>query len=352
MWSRRSFLASTAAVAACGAGGASGPPVAVPGDPEAWRSQPRSLGADFQRGMNLAHLHRRGWGYGSERAAAQVARLATNGVTHLALNPFAYTRSLSSPTIAWGSDASLTDADLRAQVDQAHAAGMKVLMKPHLWSWAFTAGSGNGDIRLDPAGWTTWFTRYTEYATHYARHAQACGCAALCVGLEYTSATRENPGAWAEVARACRVDFKGPLIYAANWYEEWEIFQDWDAFDLIGIDAYFPLAGTTVEELTAAWRAHFDAIERVARGRPVVFPEAGYRAVKGTTEKPWDPESDAPDLDLQARAYEALFRAGAERPWFKGVYWWKWFTDLPGERDPFVPADKPAEAVMKAWFTA
>lgn len=351
MWSRRAFLTSSAALAACGTGAARDTrpaPAAAP----TWSPSPRPLGADFHRGVNLAHLHRRGWGYGSERAAAQVARLAQNGVTHLALNPFATTRSLSSPTIEWGGDGSLTDADLEAQVAQAHAAGMQVLMKPHLWSWAFMGGSGNGDIQLDPAGWKQWFERYTDYVTHYAGHAQRCGCAALCVGLEYTSASRENPGAWAEVARACRSVFKGPLVYAANWYQEWELFQDWDAFDLMGIDAYFPLTGSTVEELTAAWRGHFSAIEKVARGKPVVFPEAGYRAVVGTTEKPWAPDSDTPDLDLQARAYEALFRAGAERPWFKGVYWWKWFTDLPGEDDPFVPADKPAEAVMKAWFTA
>lgn len=40
------------------------------------------------------------------------------------------------------------------------------------------------------------------------------------------------------------------------------------------------------------------------------------------------------------------------RAWFKGVYWWKWFTDLPGEGDPFVPADLPAEAVLKGWYTS
>lgn len=351
MWSRRSFLTSTAALAACGTGAARGTSAPSEASPQ-WTPRPAALGADFHRGMNFAHLHRRGWGYGSDRAAVQVARLKANGVTHLALNPFAYTRSLSSPDIEWGGDGSLTDADLRAQIQQAHAAGMAVLMKPHLWSWAFMAGSGNGDIKLDAAGWKIWFERYTEYAVHYARHGEESGCAALCVGLEYTSATRENPGAWAEVAKACRAVFKGPLVYAANWYEEWEIFSDWDAYDYLGIDAYFPLGGTTVEELTASWRTHFDAIARVARGRPVLFPEAGYRAVKGTTEKPWEPDSNVPDVDLQARAYEALFRAGAERPWFKGVYWWKWFTDLPGENDAFVPADLPAERVLKAWYTA
>jgi hypothetical protein len=302
--------------------------------------------------MNFAHLHHRGLGYGSERARVQVERLRGIGVTHLALNPFAYTRSLTSPDIEWGGDGSLTDADLAAQVTQARAAGMSVMMKPHLWSWAFHSGSGNMDITLDASGWTRWFARYTEYAVHYAALAASTGCASFCVGLEYTSATRDNPGAWAAVARACRAVYDGPLVYAANWYQEWEVFADWDAFDFVGVDGYFPLAGSTVEDLVQSWQVHLDAIEKVARGRPVLFPEAGYRAVVGTTEKPWSPDSDTPDPDLQARAYEALLRACSARPWFKGVYWWKWFTDLPGEDDPFVPAGQPAEKVLAAWFTA
>ncbi len=318
----------------------------------AWRSSPRPLPVDFHRGMNLAHLHRDGFGYGSARSAAQVARLRGLGVTHLALNPFAYAPSLSSPDIRWGGDATLTDEGLAAQIAQAHAAGMATMMKPHLWSTAFLFGSGNGDIELDAAGWRAWFEGYTAYVVHYAEMAERCGCAALCVGLEYTSASRHNPGAWAEVARACRAVFRGPLVYAANWYEEWEQFSDWSAFDFIGIDAYFPLAGRSLPELTDTWRGHFDAIEKVARGRPVIFPEAGYRAVQGGTDKPWAPDSDDPDADLQARAYEALLLAGSERAWFKGVYWWKWFTDLPGEGDPFVPADLPAEAVLKGWYTS
>lgn len=300
--------------------------------------------------MNLAHLHRRGWGYGSERAAAQVTRLRALGVTHLALNPFAYTRSLRSPDLEWGNDPTLTDDDLRRQVDQAHAAGMKVMMKPHLWSWAFLDGSGNGDLELDAPGWARWFERYTAYAVHNAALAQAAGCESFCVGLEYASATRENPGAWAEVARACRTVFRGSLLYAANWYEEYERFADWDAFDLVGVDACFPLAGTTVDELVASWGPHLDRIERVARGKPVVFPEAGYRAIAGATEEPWASKRGAPDPDLQGRAYEALLRACSARPWFQGVYWWKWFTDLPGEGDPYVPADGPAEAVLRGWF--
>ncbi len=303
--------------------------------------------------MNFAHLHRRGYGYGSERAQKQLQRLVSIGITDIALSPFAYTPRLDSAEVHWGGDPSMTDDDIRAQCQQAHALGMRVLMKPHLWSQSYAAGKGNPDIDLGPADWVQWFAEYTKYAVHFAALAEECGCASLCVGLEYTIASRENPGAWAAVAKACRQVYKGELLYAANWYEEWEQFTDWDAFDAVGIDAYFPLTGTTVEELTAAWGPHLDRIEKCIekKDRPVVFTEAGFQSVIGAASHPWESHDGAPaDLDGQARAYEALLRATTARPWFRGVYWWKWFTDLPGEADPFVPAGNPAEGVLKAWF--
>lgn len=304
--------------------------------------------------MNLAHLHRRGWGYGSDRARAQVRTLRAMGVRDLAVNPFAYTRSLTTPEIRWGDDPTLTDDDLRAQIAQARDEGMRVLMKPHLWSWQYLGGAGNMDLSLDADGWREWFRRYTAYAVHHAKLAAETGCDAMCVGLEYTSASRANRGAWAEVARACRQEFGGVLLYAANWYEEAEVFADWAAFDLIGINAYYPLskgADTSVDALVAGWQPHLDAIEAIAKGRPVVFPEAGYRAVRGATERPWEDAGGEPDPELQARAYEALLRAATARPWFQGLWWWKWFTDMPGEGDPFAP-DAPAQAVLQAWYGA
>ena len=357
---RRTFLAGLGAALAGGMGGSAGlaacSGAATAGGGFAgfssFASQPKDLGVAFVRGMNLAHLHTRGWGYGSERSKVQAARLYDLGVRNVALNPFAYTRSLSRPEIEWGGDSTMTDDDLRAEVANLRGRGMDVTMKPHLWAWSFVAGKGNGDIALDPAGWTEWFRKYTQFAVHYATLAAQTGCSHYCVGLEYTSATRNNPGAWAKVADQCRKVFGGTLLYAANWYEEYEIFSDWDAFDLVGVNAYFPLVGNSVEGLVGSWQPHLDRIEKIARGKPVVFPEAGYRAVTAGTERPWDPGNSPLDLDVQERGYEALFRACSARAWFGGIWWWKWFTDLPGEGDLYVPAEMPAEAVLSGWFRA
>lgn len=346
--SRRAFLSGAAVLGGAAALGvsASGREVAAS---EAWDPAPKPLPEGFARGMNLAHQHVRGRGYGSEVAAAQLDTLRGLGVRDVALNPFAYTPSLGSPEIRWGGDPTLTDDDLRRQIEQANTRGMRVLMKPHLWSGSFWTGAGNPDIAMDRDAWSRWFDGWTAYVLHHAALAEETGCRSLCIGLEFTKATEANPGAWAEVARACRGVFKGRLCYGANWYEEYSRFADWDALDCVGIHAYFPLAGRTVEELEKAWDGHFDTIGRAVKGRPVVFTEAGYQAVAGATDRPWEQASGAADPEIQARAYEALLRAGARRPWFEGVYWWKWFTADGPDRDRFVPETR-AQDVMRAWF--
>jgi hypothetical protein len=86
--------------------------------------------------------------------------------------------------------------------------------------------------------------------------------------------------------------------------------------------------------------------------RPILYTEAGYPAIVGGQLTPWA-EDGAPDDDLQARAYEALFTAHAAEAWFAGVYWWKWFTAGSSnlwDRSPFCPDGRPAEQVLARWF--
>ncbi len=84
----------------------------------------------------------------------------------------------------------------------------------------------------------------------------------------------------------------------------------------------------------------------------MLFCEAGLRAVSGAAARPWDQGLvGASDPGVQARGYEALLRAVVGRSWLQGVWWWKWFTDDPGEVDPYSPRDQPAEGVLAAWHS-
>jgi hypothetical protein len=313
----------------------------------------------FHAGISLAHIHAADLGYGSEACRRTLEQLAALGVTHVSLTPFAYQPELDGTRLLFGDglDRSLPDAALVRAAEQARAVGIEVCLKPHIWSDAFWRGEASRQD-IDPGsaeGWQRWFEAYTAFAVHYAGVARAMGAALYCVGLEYLKATEENPGAWADVAAACRAVYGGPLTYAANWWREVEAFADWAAFDQIGVNAYYPLSerrDPSLGELVEGWRPHLDALEALsaAAGRPVIFTEAGLRARSGAAARPWDQGLGGdPDPGLQARSYEALLHAASARPWLAGVYWWKEMTAEARDRDPYVMTPQ-TRAVLQRWW--
>jgi hypothetical protein len=310
----------------------------------------------FHRGMCLAHLHRSDLGYGSAAERVQLQRLVDLGVSHVSLTPFAYARSLDSTELQFGGDRSLTDDQLRASARQARALGLQVCLKPHLWSDSFWGGGkGNGD--LNPADWGAWFESYRRFAVHYAALAEEMGAALYVVGLEYLSATEANPGAWADIAQACRAVYGGQLSYAANWWREAEVFADWAAFDAVGVNAWHPISEAQdpgEDQLVAGWEQVMGGLLAVAgkAGKPLLLTEVGLRAVRGAAARPWDQAVEgAADPDLQARAYRAILRVAEAQPAVQGVYFWKWFTSDSGrERDAYAPMGLVAEDVLRSWW--
>ncbi|MBA2505676.1 MAG: hypothetical protein H0V29_06990 [Thermoleophilaceae bacterium] len=124
----------------------------------------------------------------------------------------------------------------------------------------------------------------------------------------------------------------------------------WDDLDYIGVDAYYPLAkqaGASVEDLIEGWEGPKKQIEKVHDEfeKPVVFPEIGYEALAGTAVRPYGGAEGPPDEGAQARAYQAAYVVWKDVDWFAGLYWWEW--SATGEDDPYDPAGRPAEAVIK-----
>jgi len=315
--------------------------------------------ADFHAGMSLAHVHSGELGYGSEPCLVTLKRLVDLGVTHISVTPFGFQAELTDTAIRFGNalDRSLPDDSLLALGVQARSVGLKILLKPHLWSNAFWRGeSSRQDINPgSEAGWQSWFEAYTAFAIHYARVAEAMDASMYCVGLEYLTATKRNPGAWADVAASCRSVYGGALTYAANWWGEIDGFTDWSAYDAIGVNAYPPLSeagNPSTEELIAGWEEHLDQLDAI-RGRhkkPVLLTEAGLPALKGAAARPWDQGLDgSEDPDLQARTYEALLHTASARSWVKGIYFWKVMTDGSGS-DPYIPAPE-TERILRRWWS-
>jgi hypothetical protein len=320
------------------------------------------LPADFQCGVNYAHIHRRGHGYGSEASAAELSELKGIGVNWIAITPFGYQPGATADTIIFSGDRSLKDDDLAREIAAAHKLSIRVTLKPHIWSRDFWDGKEwNGSVRQDsPEAHARWWTCYREFALHYAEVAERVGADQYCIGTELVGMTTQHPGEWHALIADVRKVYRGPLTYAAHFDREFDGIPFWDALDFIGITAYFPLdlpEGASVEQLVAAWKPHRQRIEKLQAqfGKPVLFMEIGYRAVADAYQKPWTYDGGKPDPDAQARAYEAVFRAFVGAPWWKGTYFWKAFTDpkladARGDGVDFSFRGLPAEVIIRKWY--
>src|SRR5262249_52777085 len=119
-----------------------------------------------------------------------------------------------------------------------------------------------------------------------------------------------------------------PLTYSANWGDAADNGL-WGALDVIGINAFYPLADHN--------RARFDellsggpkvASRRRARAerwqRPVVFTELGYTTRPDPAVRPWewaDRMKGVPiDPRAQADAYRALLAPLLDEPLFAGFF--------------------------------
>jgi hypothetical protein len=271
-------------------------------------------------------------------------------------------------------------------VRSAHAAGIKVMVKPHLEMRGYEPTSEerrilqggdaaarrallsriqatwgrprawHNDIEMrTEADWRQWFFQYEGYVLSYARQAAEAGADAFCVGRETDKAAIARPSDWRRIIARVRETFAGPLTYSAN-FDSYDRIAFWDALDVIGVSAYFPLGeGVPKEEdLAAAWDGVLARVEALARktNRRVVFTEIGYPAVSTAACRPWDEAPGPADVWLQSRLYEAALAAVSKRPFMVGTFFWLWEgVARPAFRDPsFSIQDKPASFVMADWY--
>ncbi len=313
------------------------------------------------------------WVGGREPVSLEQLRpLSDAHVNWIVQTPFGWQQRYDTPglqlategRILWGE----RDEGLRTTHRLAQSLGIHTLLKPHIWLRDRSGGKWRTDIRMNSEeDWKRWFADYRTFILHYARLAEAEGMGALAVGTELHRTTVEREQDWRRLIAEIRKVYGGSLTYAANWWQEYEEIRFWDALDFIGIQAYFPLTdkqNPSLESLRQGWEQHLQRIEAVSRryGKPVVFTEIGYKSTPDSAIKPWEwpqkstvPLRPAPvDHAVQARCYEAFFQAAWDKPWFLGSYFWKWYPERVGGRDPdnidFTPQGKPAEKILSRWY--
>lgn len=307
------------------------------------------------RGVCLEHAFHpdRSSGYGTPASARALDELRRRGVEWVSVTPFAGMRSPEATELRrYGAE---SDGALREVARQARARGLKVMMKPHLWlrppRWV-------GDVeQRTEAGWAAFFAAYEAYVLPLAKLSAEEGVEAFSVGNEMEKTTH-RVREWRALVARVRALYPGLLTYGATTTEA-ERIPFWDALDVVGVSAYYPLSPERHPDratLVAAWREvtpRLAALSARTR-RKVLFTEAGWRSADHGTWRHWEIPSEATvNLALQETAYEALFEAVWDEPWFAGVYFWKWPSSGVlgrGLEDDYPPVDKPAAEVMARRF--
>lgn len=303
--------------------------------------------------------------YLSQSSSDSLSRIADTGANWVAIDPSQYMNTVNSNTMApenGGAGRTASDLAVAKAIDDAHARGLKVMLKPHI---DISDGTTRWDIR--PTNPALWFTNYRNMMVNYAVIAEAHNVEILSVGTELVNLSGPSYyDNWADVIGGVRSAYHGPVIYAAST-TECEYLSFTALLDYVGLDVYFPLSDSaepTLEELIAGWTDYHGyygegnwlaSIEswQAYWNKPVIFTALGYRSVKYVGSSPWDWLAGVYDGYNQARAYEAAFQVLGNKPWLVGVFWWDWMPGEgnggPGNTD-YTIINKPAEDVVRFWF--
>eukprot|EP01052_Picozoa_sp_SAG31_P001026 SAG31_NODE_33_length_32018_cov_69.763088_10_plen_511_part_00 len=296
----------------------------------------------------------------------------------------------------------LTGAEVRAAIRQAHALGLRVMLKPHVDLLRDNKPRGRfwrGDIGGCPATdwgknspkdiapfngsqWDAWFASYSRFLAPYASLAEAEGVELLSLNTELYCPNKQAAH-WRALVSEVRQRYSGRLTVAAIHGHEEEM-QWWDAVDVIGIDAYYNVDGYNLGDMVEAWQPYVERARQLHEqyNKPVLFTEIGY--CSGHCSRAHVPVSS--DYAAHAQHYEAVFEAfrnasvvggsgqqfrmnpGSYEPesnapqlrlesgWFLGSFWWNWNTDDgrygSGSDDCLTPQWKPAEQVLRKYYRA
>lgn len=304
-------------------------------------------------------------GYGSaafQRTLDEAKRL---GASWVSLTPFGRVLDLQPSGVSWTFEEKYETnrkAVLRA-IGQAHRKGLRVLLVPHLW---VESGGWRGEIDPgDDAAWERWSASYAAFLRGWAEVAREGRVDMLAVGVELRSwVTTTHAPSFAALVREIRGVYPGPLTYAANW-DDAETTVVWGELDVIGVNAFFPLAnepGAGPEKLLEGGRDVAKRLGALSRewGKPVALTEFGYTTRPDPAVRPWEWPDKMTDVAVdevaQADAYEALLAPLIDEAWLAGAFVWRLYADPDDVSQEaewgFSPRGKLAELVLRDAFAA
>jgi hypothetical protein len=291
-------------------------------------------------------------------SAAEYDRLASDGINTVMIDVWWDVEPGPGSVVHPGSRTE-SDADLMAQMALATSRGLQVYLEPKFWcpSCLGTGVTWRGSYQ--PADLDRFFTSYALFVGHYADIARLGGADTYFVGSEL-SRLEGQTSRWRTLIADARSRFTGRLAYETNWGDLSQV-RFWDALDVIGVSAYFPLsdaAHPSVPALKRAWhradargpyhgRNWYAELRGLSRRwhRPVLFGESGYLSSTYAAQNPSNVQAQYElDEQAQANAYRALLDTFQRESWWQGVVWWEWGL---GSGTTYTPRGKLAEGILK-----
>ena len=280
--------------------------------------------------------------------------LDSSGSNWVAIIPYGFTPRVQNIVISnvsnqwWGE----TKKGVIAMIRRAQTKGMKVMIKPHVWVQG-EGWPGSFDLQTE-SKWHAWEQSYENYIITYAQVADSLQVDLFCIGTEYRMSVQKRSLFWKQLIAKVRSLYRGPITYAANW-DNYQNIDFWEDLDFIGIDAYFPLLEDTnpsIDQLRKAWKLISLDLKSMSLSYdlPILFTEYGYQSVLGSAGNHWELNQEIISMSSQSIAYQALFDAFWQEPWFAGGFLWKWHfkKNAGGIHDPnFTPQGKPVLQIIQ-----
>ncbi|WP_116951981.1 glycoside hydrolase family 113 [Jiangella endophytica] len=324
----------------------------------------------FQRGMSYGYRALRG-DYAVDAVARDAEQMATWGIDSVALHVHVAQETFASTRVFADFRVTPADEELAGAIAAFRSRGIRVMVKPMVES---QDSAWQGSIRFPDDGneqiagvrtdyWRRWFASFTGCLRHYARLAEHAGAELFCVGCELVG-TMDQSESWERAIATVREEFGGVVTYNTD-HSALDAPRDWfrrlDALSVSYYVAAADAAGATADQMVDHLRPHADALEQQAErlGMPVFFGEIGARSRAGTATLPWDYQTPAPYSGREQADYlAAILRTFWARPWWRGLYWWKWderqhrpqYHDDPAGDRGFTLQGKPGQQVMTDWY--
>lgn len=304
-------------------------------------------------------------GYGTRASAQAMVEAQKIGATWVSLTPFGRVWDLHGRGIDLTFEAPFEEnrKNVLAAMAQAHAQGLKVFLVPHLW-----VETGGWRALMDPgdeAGWKRWAESYRHFVLTWAEVAKEGGAEMMSIGVEMRSfLTTGRAAMFFPIIDEVRKVYPGLLTYSANWDDAADTLI-WDKLDLIGINAFYPLAdkdGASRQALMEGGKRVEEGLRKLAEAhrKPIVLTEIGYTTRRDPAIRPWEWPDGMKDVQIdeeaQAQAYEAIIAPLLDSRFVTGFFVWRYYADPEDVSQEsewgFSPRGKLAELILRDAFTA